>query len=166
VKFFKSSNLPILSLLTPFLQNYYKISILHSFLLPTIKLIILFLLKKLVGTSILKIELKIMSREEEGSKDPSSPFKEKEKEGKGRSKAWWPKEGEEEGSHIWRSMEGEEERVHIRRSMEGEGEGSKAWWPTKREGEGSHAWRPMEGEGEGSQAWRPMEGEGKGSHIW
>jgi hypothetical protein len=35
----------------------------------------------------------------------SSPFKEKEKEGEGRSKAWWPMEGEREGSHAWRPME-------------------------------------------------------------
>jgi hypothetical protein len=28
----------------------------------------------------------------------SSPFKEKEKEGEGRPQAWWPMEGEEEGS--------------------------------------------------------------------
>jgi hypothetical protein len=51
------------------------------------RLIIIFLLKKLVGTSILKIGLKIMSKERESSNDPNSPFKEKEKEGEGRSKA-------------------------------------------------------------------------------
>jgi hypothetical protein len=62
------------------------------------KLIILFLLKKLVGISILKIELKIMSGERETYNDPSPPFKEKEKDAKGRSKAWWPKEGEGKGS--------------------------------------------------------------------
>jgi hypothetical protein len=69
------------------------------------RLIILFLLKKLVGTSILKIELKIMSEVKESSNDPSSPFKEKEKEGEGRSKAWRSMEGEGEGSHAWRPME-------------------------------------------------------------
>jgi hypothetical protein len=62
------------------------------------RLIIFFLLKKLVGTSILKIELKIMSGERENSNDSSSPFQEKEKEDEGRSKAWWPMEGEGEGS--------------------------------------------------------------------
>jgi hypothetical protein len=83
------------------------------------RLIIIFLLKKLVGTSIFQIELKIMFREtEKSSKDPSSPFKEKEKEGEGRSKAWWPKEGKEEGSHAGRSMEGEGEGSHARRPME------------------------------------------------
>jgi hypothetical protein len=62
------------------------------------RLIIFFLLKKLVGTSILKIELKIMSEKRE--KPPIIRiclFKEKEKEGEGRSKAWWPMEGEGEG---------------------------------------------------------------------
>jgi hypothetical protein len=50
-----------------------------------------------MGTSVLKIELKIMSGERETSNDLSPPFKEKKKEGEGRSKAWWPKEGEGEG---------------------------------------------------------------------
>jgi len=31
---------------------------------------------------------------------PSSPFKEKEKEGKGIPKVWWPMEGEGEGSFL------------------------------------------------------------------
>jgi hypothetical protein len=52
-----------------------------------LRLIILFLFKKLVGTNIFKIELKIMSGEKENSNDPNPPFKEKEKEGEGRSKA-------------------------------------------------------------------------------
>jgi hypothetical protein len=51
-----------------------------------------------VGTNILKIELKIMSKEEETSNDPNPPFKKKENEGEGRSKVWWPMEGEGEGS--------------------------------------------------------------------
>ncbi len=85
-----------------------------------------------------------MSGEEEGSKDLSSLFKEKEKEVEGRSKAWWPKEGEEEeGSHAWRSMEGE-------------GEGSRAWWPMEGEGEDSHAWWPMECSKLGGQ-WKVKE---------
>jgi hypothetical protein len=54
-------------------------------LLP--RLIILPLLKKLVGTSIFKIQFKIMSEEEKNSHDPSPPSQEKEKEGEGRSKA-------------------------------------------------------------------------------
>ncbi len=51
-----------------------------------------------MGTSILKIELKIMSGEKENYNDPSPPFKEKEKEGEGRSKAWWPEERKGKGS--------------------------------------------------------------------
>ncbi len=35
-----------------------------------------------------------MFGEEKSANDPSLPFKKKEKEGEGRSKAWWPKEGE------------------------------------------------------------------------
>jgi len=31
---------------------------------------------------------------------PSLPFKKKKKEGEGRSKAWWPMEGEGEGSFL------------------------------------------------------------------
>jgi hypothetical protein len=44
-------------------------------------MIILFLLKKLVGTSILKIELKFMSEDRENPNDPSPPFKKKEEAG-------------------------------------------------------------------------------------
>jgi hypothetical protein len=50
-----------------------------------------------VGTSILKIQLKIMSEEERGSNHPSPPFQEKEKECEGTSKAWWPMEGSKLG---------------------------------------------------------------------
>jgi hypothetical protein len=57
-------------------------------------LIILFLLKKLVGTNFLKIELKFMFGERETPHDPNSPFKEKEKGGEGSCKAWWLMEGE------------------------------------------------------------------------
>jgi hypothetical protein len=39
-----------------------------------------------------------MFGERENSNDLSPPFKEKEKEGEGRSKVWWPMEGEGEGS--------------------------------------------------------------------
>jgi hypothetical protein len=116
----------------PFLQDYYKISILLSSFSQLPRLVILFLLKKLVGTSILKIQLKIMSREERSFNDPSSPFQGKEKEGEGRSKAWRSMEGEEEGSHVWWPMEGEGE------------------------GEGSHAWRPMESSKLGGQ-WKVKE---------
>jgi hypothetical protein len=67
------------------------------------RLIILFLLEKLVRTNFLKIKLKIMSRERESPHDPNSPFKKKEKGGDGRSKAWWPMEC----SKVWWPMEGE-----------------------------------------------------------
>jgi hypothetical protein len=56
----------------PFYSPYFS-------LIP--RLIILPLLQKLVGTSILKIQLKIMSEEERGSNDPSPPFS---KKGEGR----------------------------------------------------------------------------------
>ncbi len=73
-----------------------------------------------MGTSIFKIELKIMSREKESSNDLNLPFKEKEKKSEGRSKAWWPMggEGEREGSHAWKPMEGEGKCSHAWRSME------------------------------------------------
>jgi len=50
-------------LLTPIPPNYYKISILLSFLFPTIEAHYSFPLQKACRTSILKIELKIMSEE-------------------------------------------------------------------------------------------------------
>jgi hypothetical protein len=68
--------------------------------------------------------------------DPSLPFKEKEKGGEGRSKAWWLMEGEGKVSFAWRPMEGK--------------------------GEVSFAWRPMEC----SIAWWPMECEGKTLFIF
>ncbi len=86
-----------------------------------------------MGTSILKIEIKLWPGKRERSHHSNPPFQKKEKEGEGRSKAW--------------------------RSMEGKGEGSHAWWPMEGEGEGSRARWPMEGEGEGSHVWWPMEGE-------
>ncbi len=39
-----------------------------------------------------------MSGERKSTNDSNSPFKEQEKEGEGRSKTWWPMEGEGEGS--------------------------------------------------------------------
>ncbi len=49
-----------------------------------------------------------MSEEEESANDLNPPFKEKEKEGEGRSKAWWPIEREGEGSLLggqWKEKE-------------------------------------------------------------
>jgi len=39
-----------------------------------------------------------VGKDRESPNHPSSPLKEKEKEGEGRPKAWWPMEGEGEGS--------------------------------------------------------------------
>jgi hypothetical protein len=61
------------------------------------RLIIIFLLKKLVGTSIFKIELKIMFGEKKAPNDLRPPFKKKEKGGEGKSKVWWPMEGSKLG---------------------------------------------------------------------
>jgi hypothetical protein len=103
---------------------------------PLLKLIIIFLLNKLVRTNIFKIELKIMSREEESSNDLSSPLKEKEKEGEGRSKAWWPMEGEGKGYLLGGQWKGKEKVICVvangrrrRRFF--------AWWPMEGKGEGS-----------------------------
>ncbi len=81
------------------------------------RLIFLFLPKKLVGTSILKIWIEIMFGEKRAPKHPNQLFKEKEKRGEGRPKTWWPIECSKtrwpmECSKTWRPMEG-----------------SKAWWP-------------------------------------
>jgi hypothetical protein len=79
-------------------------SILFSFLFHLPRLIILFLFKKLVRTSILKISIENYVRgKKRAPNDPSPPFKEKEKGGEGRSKAWWPMEC----SNAWWPMEGE-----------------------------------------------------------
>jgi hypothetical protein len=56
---FLSSNLPTYHSSPPSLENSYKILILFSFLSPTPKLILPPLLKKLVATNTLKIELKL-----------------------------------------------------------------------------------------------------------
>jgi hypothetical protein len=55
--------------------------------------------------------MKIISEaRERTSNDSSSPFKEKEKEGESRSKAWWPLEGGREGSWLGGQWK-EEEKV-------------------------------------------------------
>jgi hypothetical protein len=103
---------------------------------PLPKLIILFLLNKLVGTSILKIELKIMSGEKKSSNDPNPPLKENEKEGEGRSKAWWPMEGEGKGSFLdgqWK----EKEKVLCLVANGRKRKRFFAWWPMEGEGKGS-----------------------------
>jgi hypothetical protein len=86
-----------------------------------------------VGTNILKIELKIMSKEEETSNDPNPPFKKKENEGEGRSKVWWPMEGEGEGSLLGGQWKVKEKVLCLvtngrtrRRFF--------AWWPMEGEG--------------------------------
>jgi hypothetical protein len=80
------------------LQNYYKISILLSFLFPTTKVDHSFPPQKLVGTSFLN-----MSEEIEPPNDPNPPFKEKGKGGEGRSQAWCPMEGSEFGGQ-WKVL--------------------------------------------------------------
>jgi hypothetical protein len=101
VKFFLSSNLPTYHSSPPSLENSYKILILFSFLSPTQKLILPPLLKKLVTTNTLKIELKLFFGEKKNLlQDPSPSFKEKVKllclvaNGRRRRRflAWWSME--------------------------------------------------------------------------
>ncbi len=76
----------------------FKIIIRFPFYFPSFsqlpKLIIIFLLKKLMGTSLFNLNWKLHMGKERAPNDPNLPFKEKEKGGEGRSKAWWPMEGE------------------------------------------------------------------------
>jgi hypothetical protein len=79
--------------------------------------------------------MKIISEvKERPPNDPSPPFKEKEKKGENRSKAWWPLEGGGEGSWLggqWKAEEkvfglvanGRKKRKFL------------AWWPMECEGE-------------------------------
>jgi hypothetical protein len=50
----------------------------------------------------LQIQLEVVSprKKKKHPNHPSPPFKKKEKVGEGRSKAWWPMEGEGEGSFL------------------------------------------------------------------
>jgi hypothetical protein len=113
----------------------------------------------------------------------SPPFKEKEKEGEGRSKAWWLMEGGREGSWFggqWKEKEKvlglmangrRRRRFLVWWPMEGEGEGEGSWlggqWKEKekekilglvangrrRRRRRFLAWWPMEGEGEREDSW-------------
>jgi hypothetical protein len=138
------------------------------------RLIILFFLKKLMGTNIFKIELKIMSEKRESFNDPSLPFKEKEKEGEGRSKAWWPMEGEGEGSLLGGKWK-EKEKVFCLVANGRRRRRFFAWWQMEGEGEGfllGGQWKEKEkvlclvANGRRRRrffAWWPMEAEGEGS---
>jgi hypothetical protein len=81
-----------------------RFSLYFPFLSLPPRLIIIFFLKKLMGTSIQDL-IENYVRAKRAPHDPSSPFKEKEKGGEGRSKAWWPMERKGEVSFAWRPME-------------------------------------------------------------
>ncbi len=105
-----------------------------------------------------------MGKKSESPNHPSSPFKEKEKEGEGRPKAWWLMEGEGKGSLLGGQWK-EKEKVLC---LVVNGRRRKrffAWWPMEGKREGSFVWWPMEGEGEGYFTWWSMEGEGEGSFL-
>jgi hypothetical protein len=96
------------------------------------RLIIIFLLKKLVGTNIFKIELKIMSGERKSSNDPNPPFKNKEKEGEGRSKVGGQRKEREKV--LWLVANGRRRRRRRFPCLEANGM-FQAWWPMEGEGE-------------------------------
>ncbi len=112
VSFLPGSNLSIYHYSPPFLQNYY-----YPFYSPSSsslpRLILLFLFKKLVKTSISPNWIGSYfpkGKRENPPKHPSPPFKEKEKEVEGRSKAWWPMEGGRKGFWLGGQWK-EEEKV-------------------------------------------------------
>jgi hypothetical protein len=75
-------------------------------------------------TSILDCMKIISEARKRAPNDPNSPYKEKEKEGESRSKAWWPMEGGREGSWFGDQWK-EEEKVP---SLVTNGR-FQAWWP-------------------------------------
>jgi hypothetical protein len=78
----------------PFLQNYYKTSIILSFFLPSTKTNPSFPPQKGYGNKYFQdLNWKLCPGKERAPNDPSPPFKNKEKGGEGRSKTWWPMEG-------------------------------------------------------------------------
>ncbi len=103
------------------------------------RLIFLFLFKKLVRINISPNWIGSYlpkGKRETPPKHPSSPFKEKEKEGEGRSKAWWPMEGGREGSWLggqWKEKEKVLSLVANGRKMRR----FLAWWPMEGKGKGS-----------------------------
>jgi len=62
-----------------------------------LRLIIIFLFKKLVENKYSRLHENYLQSKEKAPNDPSPPFKEKEKGSEGRSKAWWPMEGSKLG---------------------------------------------------------------------
>jgi hypothetical protein len=85
----------------PFSQKYYKHPLYSSFFHHLLRLIILFLSTKVVGTSILKIWIKNYHWPLEGSI------------------AWWPLKG----SNVWWPLEGSNAWWPLK--------GSNVWWPLK-----------------------------------
>ncbi len=67
---------------------------------------------------------------------PSPHFKENEKEGEGRSKAWWPMEGEGKGSLLGGQWK-EKEKVLCLVANGRKRRRFFVWWPMEGEGEGS-----------------------------
>ncbi len=106
---------------------------------PLPRLILLFLFKKLVRTSISPNWIGSYlpkGKRENPPKHPSPPFKKKEKEGEGRSKALWPMEGGRKGSWFGGQWKDKEKVLGLvangrrrRRFL--------AWWLMEGEGEGS-----------------------------
>ncbi len=101
------------------LKTITRSSLYFSSFLPLLRLIIICLLEKLVGTSIQDCMKIISKAKERAPNHPSPPFKKKEKGGEGGSKAWWSMEDPMLGGqwkipclvvngrfHVWWSMEG------------------------------------------------------------
>jgi hypothetical protein len=80
VIFPEDSNLPTLSLFTSNSSNYSQMFIPFFFIFHLAKLIFLLLLKKLVGTSILKIRIEIVSWEKKRPNHPSPLLKRRRRE--------------------------------------------------------------------------------------
>jgi hypothetical protein len=81
-------------------------------------------------------------KKENPPKHPNPPFKEKEKEGEGRSKVWWPMEGGRKGFWFGRQWK-EEEKVF---GLVANGRRKRrflVWWPMEGEGEGSFLPLPL-----------------------
>jgi hypothetical protein len=74
------------------LKTIARSSLYFSSFLPLLRLIIICLLEKLVGTSIQDCMKIISEARERAPNYLSPPFKEKEKGGEGGSKAWWSME--------------------------------------------------------------------------
>jgi hypothetical protein len=110
------------------------------------------------------LEVVSQRKKREPPKHLSPPFKEKEKEGEGRSKAQWPMEGGGEGSWLGGQWKEEEKVLGLvangrrrRRFL--------AWWPMEGGRRRFLAWWPMEGGRRRFLAWWPMEVGREGSFL-